>query len=114
MRRTIATIAVLAVATAAGAQFKSAATGTQQPAQSQPAAAADTTKAADPLAAARRISITEAQKLVAANKAVIIDVRGTEAYDQGHIKGALNISGSDLSKKVKDIPKGKTIITYCA
>jgi 3-mercaptopyruvate sulfurtransferase SseA len=111
--RTISTIAVLALATVASAQFKSAAPAGAPSAQ-QAAAPQTSTAASDPLAAARRISIAEAQKLVAAKKAVFVDVRGTEAYDKGHIKGALNISGSDLSKKLKDIPKGRMIITYCA
>lgn len=112
MLRTMTTIAVLALATAAGAQFKAqpAASSTPPPA----AATATTAPVADPLKAARRITIQEAQKLVAANKAVYVDVRGTDNYNTGHIKGALNISGSELSKRLKEIPRGKMIITYCA
>lgn len=115
MRKTITAVAVLALATAAGAQFKPApAAGTQQPVSSQAVATPQTTKPADPLDEARRITIKEAQKLVAAKKAVYVDVRGTESYNAGHIKGALNISGSDLTKRLKEIPKGRMIIAYCA
>jgi len=61
-----------------------------------------------------RINAQEAKSLVDAGKAVIIDVRGTEAYKISHIKGALDyplakIEGKDFS----GLPKGKRIIAYC-
>ena len=61
-----------------------------------------------------RINAQEAKRLVDAGKAVIIDVRGTDAYKISHIKGALDyplpkIEGKDFS----GLPKGKRIIAYC-
>ncbi len=61
-----------------------------------------------------RINAQEAKSQVDAGKAVIIDVRGTEAYKISHIKGALDyplakIEGKDFS----GLPKGKRIIAYC-
>jgi rhodanese-related sulfurtransferase len=64
--------------------------------------------------AAMRIKIDDAFKLYKADKAVFIDVRSKESYDQGHIKGALSIPGSQLIRRFREIPPGKTIITYCA
>jgi len=72
------------------------------------------TKQIDASASARRIKREEAMKLVKANKAVFVDVRSKQSYDLGHIKGALSIPGSQLRQRVRELPPGKTIITYCA
>lgn len=61
-----------------------------------------------------RIKPDEAKKLVEEGKAIIIDVRGSEAYKQAHIKGALDIHLSDLEAgKFDNLPKNKRIIAYC-
>lgn len=72
------------------------------------------TKQADPSMSARRISREEAMKLVKADKAVFVDVRSKQSYDAGHIKGALSIPGSQLATRLKELPYGKMVITYCA
>lgn len=66
------------------------------------------------LASARRINLDEALKLLKEEKVVFVDVRSKESYDRGHIKGALSIPGSQLNMRLKEIPFGKTIVTYCA
>lgn len=66
------------------------------------------------LESARRITREEAIKLIKANKAVFVDVRGKDQYDQGHIKGAINIPLGDILTRVKEIPPKTFIITYCA
>ena len=66
------------------------------------------------VAAARRINRVEAEKLVKAGKAVYVDVRSKESYDKGHIKGAVSAPRSELLQKIRQIPPGKTLITYCA
>ena len=65
-------------------------------------------------ATARRIEIKEAQRLVQKHKAVYVDVRPKEAFEQGHIKGAMNIPLGELMGRLGELPKGKMIITYCA
>lgn len=72
------------------------------------------TKQADASMSARRISREEAMKLVKADKAVFVDVRSRQSYDAGHIKGALSIPGSQLTSRLKELPYGKMVITYCA
>lgn len=42
----------------------------------------------------------------------IIDVRKSDAYAQGHLKGAVNILLDDLEKRRREIPLGKKIIIY--
>ena len=67
-----------------------------------------------PLESARRITREEAIKLVNAKKAVYVDVRSKDSYDQAHIKGALSIPLGEVITRVRELPPGKLIITYCA
>jgi 3-mercaptopyruvate sulfurtransferase SseA len=67
-----------------------------------------------PLESARRITREEAIKMIKAKKAVFVDVRPKDAYDQAHIKGAINIPLGDVLTRVKEIPPKTFIITYCA
>ena len=62
-----------------------------------------------------RVNVEEARRLIAEGKAVIIDVRGADSYKKSHIKGALDFPMSKLEAgDVKDLPKDKRIIAYCA
>jgi hypothetical protein len=63
---------------------------------------------------ARRITREEAIKMIKAKKAVFVDVRGKDSYDQSHIKGAINIPLGDILTRIKEIPPKTFIITYCA
>jgi predicted sulfurtransferase len=62
----------------------------------------------------RRITVSELQDLVAHNQAVIVDVRNQAAYDQGHIKGAKLIPMTEIQNHTSELPKDKTIVTYCS
>ena len=64
--------------------------------------------------AARRITREEAIKLVREGKAVYVDVRSKQTYDKGHIKGALSFPNSQLIPRMRELPEGKMVITYCA
>jgi hypothetical protein len=62
-----------------------------------------------------RIKVEEARKLVAEDSAVIIDVRNLDSYKISHIKGALHFPMDKLEAgDLKDLPKDKRIIAYCA
>jgi len=67
-----------------------------------------------PLESARRIKRDEAIKLVKQKKAIFVDVRGKDQYDQEHIQGAISIPLGEIVTRVREIPPGKMIITYCA
>ena len=67
-----------------------------------------------PLESARRITREEAIKLVKAKKAVYVDVRSKDTYDQAHITGAINIPLGDVIHRVREFPTKKLLITYCA
>ena|SRR5579864_2027899 len=68
----------------------------------------------DDLTKARRITRDEAIKLVKEKKAVYIDVRSKQAYDEGHIEGAISIPLSEILNRLKELPPHKYLITYCA
>lgn len=62
-----------------------------------------------------RIPMADFKKLYAANNVVVLDVRSTEAYQSGHIPGALSVPegtiDANLAEKLKRM--GKPIATYC-
>lgn len=61
-----------------------------------------------------RIRPEEAKQLVDQGKAVIVDVRGPEAYKISHIKGALDYGLSKIEAgDFSGLPKNKRIIAYC-
>jgi rhodanese-related sulfurtransferase len=66
------------------------------------------------IAAARRITRNDAEKLVKEGKAVYVDVRSKDTFDKGHIKGAISLPGSQIVSRMSEIPPGKMAITYCA
>lgn len=61
-----------------------------------------------------RLDAPEAKKLVDAGQAIVIDVRGPDAYKAAHIKGSLDFPLTRLeAKDFKGLPKDKRIIAYC-
>ncbi|HJW94287.1 MAG TPA: rhodanese-like domain-containing protein [Thermoanaerobaculia bacterium] len=63
---------------------------------------------------ARRIPRDAAIRMVDQGKAVFVDIRSFETYSKGHIKGAISIPRSQLIHRLREVPPGKLIITYCA
>lgn len=63
---------------------------------------------------ARRITVEELKTAVAGNNAIIIDVRGAQAYEQGHIKGSRMIPWNEIAAHIDELPRDKTIATYCS
>ena len=62
-----------------------------------------------------RVKVDEAKKMIAEGKAIIIDVRGADAYKMSHIKGALDFPLTKMDTgEIKDLPKDKLIIAYCS
>lgn len=62
---------------------------------------------------APRIEGVEAKRLVDKGEAVLLDVRGKEAWDAGHAAGALHIPLDSLPQRLKELPKDKLIAAYC-
>ena len=45
--------------------------------------------------------------------AMALDVRPSDEFDRGHLKGAVNIPLADLEMRLADLPQNKEIIAYC-
>jgi len=121
MRHLIAAMAVVVLAMTASAQYKTPGTGQGTPAvpispnpnvQITPVTAALAAEQA--VDGARRITREEAIKMVAANKAVYVDVRPRDQWEIEHIKGAISMPVSEVPAHFKELPKNKFLITYCA
>ena len=67
--------------------------------------------------AAERIDLAEFQKLHAAKKVLVVDVRDAQSFANGHIPGAINVP---LGTEEQAVNAGKLkgekrpIVTYCA
>lgn len=90
-------------------------TATTSSAPPVPATAALSTPAPHPEDAMPRVSVQEAKAALEKGTAVIIDVRGPDAYNAAHIKGSIDHGLSRLEQSdFKDLPKDKRIIAYCS
>ncbi|WP_425619275.1 rhodanese-like domain-containing protein [Anatilimnocola sp. NA78] len=61
-------------------------------------------------------SLATIKKNVDEGKAVLVDVREKQEWDEGHVEGAILLSLSDLQKNGdlgKKLPKNKIIYTHC-
>jgi rhodanese-related sulfurtransferase len=61
----------------------------------------------------RRISAAEAQAVLARGDALILDVRTSDAFAEGHMPGARRTTMSDLPELLGSTPKTAPILIYC-
>ena len=63
------------------------------------------------------ISLSEAQALFLENKAVFLDARGKDLFDEGHIKGARSLPWHGVDDYFQEVIQGMDretlVITYC-
>ncbi len=85
-----------------------------KPAPAAPPAAPVAAPVPGSAAEVHRISVAEAKALHEQGRAVIVDVRDKGSYDSGHVAGALHIPTDALLVRMNELPRDKTIITYCA
>jgi ArsR family transcriptional regulator len=60
-----------------------------------------------------RVTLDQAKTALDAGTTVIVDVRSAEAYQGGHIAGAINIPLGELETRLGELDKTQWIITYC-
>ena len=60
----------------------------------------------------KQVNVDKVRDLVEKG-AYIVDVRERMEYENGHIKGAVNIPLSELRDRVNEIPKDKPVYLYC-
>jgi predicted sulfurtransferase len=121
MRFILSLSMIAALALLAGCQSdpkSSTETKNENPAGKEMKAAETVEKAESPKAAdndeAPRISLADAKKAFDAGEAVFIDTRSAVAYNNEHIKGALNVPAGEFETAYSKVPKDKKIIAYCS
>ena len=66
---------------------------------------------------APEITLDEAFTAFSSGKVIFLDARSPEAYAEGHISGALNLSWDEFEEKcdriIGPIPSDALVITYC-
>jgi rhodanese-related sulfurtransferase/DNA-binding transcriptional ArsR family regulator len=67
----------------------------------------------DDRAAFQGIDCGELRRRIKDGSAVVLDVRPAQEYEAGHIAGARSIPISELSQRLKELPKSKAIVAYC-
>jgi ArsR family transcriptional regulator len=70
----------------------------------------------DYIKARETMDIIQRQELVERmvnGEIVLVDLRPADEYLSGHIKGAINVSLSDLNNKLKTLPPEREVIAYC-
>ncbi len=60
-----------------------------------------------------QITPEELQTRMSKGKAVLLDVRPRVEYEAGHLPGAQSMPLDELERRMKEIPKSKTVIAYC-
>ena len=63
---------------------------------------------------ARRVTIEEFDAMVKNGEAFVVDVRNQASYDLGHIPGAKLIPAGEIANHINELPRDKTIVTYCS
>lgn len=60
----------------------------------------------------KQVNVDKVRELVE-NKEFIVDVREIREYENGHIKGAINIPLSELRERYNEIPRDKKVYLHC-
>ena len=60
----------------------------------------------------KQVNVDKVRELVE-NGAYIVDVRERMEFENGHVKGAVNIPLSELRERVSEIPKDKPVYLHC-
>lgn len=61
------------------------------------------------------VTSTQAQALLAKQKSMfVLDVRTPDEYRQARLKGALLVPLGELNRRVREIPRDRPVLVYCA
>jgi rhodanese-related sulfurtransferase len=59
------------------------------------------------------LSKKELAQRLRSGEVVVLDVRPSSEFAAGHIRGAVSIPVSELSRRLKELPKDKQVVAYC-
>ncbi len=60
-----------------------------------------------------RITLDQLTEAIRQNGVVVVDVRGQGEWNAGHLPGSLNLPLSHLDQRLRDIPRGPTVVVHC-
>jgi rhodanese-related sulfurtransferase len=63
---------------------------------------------------ATEIGPHEAREELDAGRAILLDVRSAESHAKTTIPGSVHIPRRELANRLREVPTGKTIVTYCS
>ncbi len=63
---------------------------------------------------AARITVADLREALDKGTAYVVDVRTDDQYKSGHIKGAVHIPEMNIAARAGELPRNKTIVTYCS
>lgn len=66
-----------------------------------------------PLGSIEQIDADALAERVAAGDVVVLDVRGQDEWDTGHIPGALHIPLGRLASRLEEVPRDRVVVTHC-
>ncbi len=59
------------------------------------------------------VNLDELEEMIRSGDVVLMDVRPSSEFEQGHISGAVSIPMEKLMTEIKNLPKNGEIIAYC-
>jgi len=59
------------------------------------------------------ISSTELNNKLNKPELLLLDVRPSREFQQGHIKGAINVQPEDIEQTTKNLPINRVVVAYC-
>lgn len=62
----------------------------------------------------RRITTVELRDLINRGQAYVVDVRNEVSFNAGHVRGAKLIPNTQIAERSNELPRDKTIVTYCS
>jgi hypothetical protein len=60
-----------------------------------------------------RISVQDTKIQLENGRAVVVDVRSRNSFDQSHIPGSISIPESEMDARLDELPRDKDVILYC-
>ena len=68
-----------------------------------------------PLAPIREVSALEARELIDSRRPIVLDVREKDAFDKGHIPGAVAVPIGELPQRIASLglTKADPVLVYC-
>ncbi len=59
------------------------------------------------------ISVEDAQKLIEAGGATLLDIRDPGSFSEGHVQNAMSASDENIEERLDKADKEKPMIVYC-